>query len=109
VSASADQINWVLTSYIVAAAIMTRHRASCKQVRPQARPDDAVVGFVIASVLCGIAQSLVQIVAFRLLQGFFGAALVRLASLSARHLTVEERGSRCRIRVSVMVGPVRGR
>src|SRR6266508_2496254 len=77
VSASADQINWVLTSYIVAAAIMTppsgflANKFGRKRVLMV-----AVVGFVIASVLCGLAQSLVQIVAFRLLQGFFGAALV---------------------------------
>src|SRR3954463_2868003 len=72
VSASADQINWVLTSYIVAAAIMTppsgflANRFGRKRILMV-----AVVGFVIASVLCGLAQSLVQIVAFRLLQGFF--------------------------------------
>src|SRR6202046_2710722 len=77
VSASADQINWVLTSYIVAAAIMTppsgflANRFGRKRVLMV-----AVVGFVLASVLCGVAQSLVEIVAFRLLQGFFGAALV---------------------------------
>src|SRR5881227_2118046 len=63
VSASADQINWVLTSYIVAAAIMTppsgflANRFGRKRVLIV-----AVVGFVIASVLCGIAQSLIQIV-----------------------------------------------
>src|SRR3981189_2686558 len=79
VSASADQINWVLTSYIGAAAIMTppsgflANKFGRKRVLMV-----AVVGFVIASVLCGLAQSLVQIVAFRLLQGFFGAALVPL-------------------------------
>src|SRR3954466_12193436 len=77
VSASADQINWVLTSYIVAAAIMTppsgflANRFGRKRVLMV-----AVAGFVAASVLCGIAQSLLEIVAFRLLQGFFGAALV---------------------------------
>src|SRR5258707_4832207 len=71
VSASADQINWVLTSYIVAAAIMTppsgflANRFGRKRVLMA-----AVVGFVIASVLCGIAQSLLEIVAFRLMQGF---------------------------------------
>src|SRR6202789_786531 len=59
VSASADQINWVLTSYIVAAAIMTppsgflASRFGRKRVLMV-----AVVGFVTASVLCGIAQSL---------------------------------------------------
>src|SRR5882762_2122638 len=74
VSASADQINWVLTSYIVAAAIMTppsgflANRFGRKRVLLV-----AVIGFVLASVLCGLAQSLVEIVAFRFLQGFFVA------------------------------------
>src|ERR1700716_493164 len=111
VSASADQINWVLTSYIVAAAIMTppsgflATRFGRKRVLMV-----AVVGFVIASVLCGIAQSLVQIVAFRLLQGFFGAALVPLGqSVLLDIYTVEERASAMAVfGVSVMVGPVLG-
>src|ERR1700686_759342 len=111
VSASADQINWVLTSYIVAAAIMTppsgflANRFGRKRVLMT-----AVVGFVIASVLCGIAQSLVQIVAFRFLQGFFGAALVPLGqSVLLDIYTVEERGSAMAVfGVSVMVGPVLG-
>jgi MFS family permease len=71
VSASADQINWVLTSYIVAAAIMTPPSGFLANKFGRRRVLlAAVTGFVIASVLCGIAQSLVQIVAFRLLQGF---------------------------------------
>ena len=88
VSASADQINWVLTSYIVAAAIMTppsgflASRFGRKRVLLT-----AIAGFVVASVLCGLAQSLPQIVAFRLLQGLFGAALVPLSQGDpARHL-----------------------
>src|ERR1700741_3872536 len=64
VSASADQINWVLTSYIVAAAIMTpppgflASRFGRKRVLMV-----AVTGFVITSMLCGMATSLPQIVA----------------------------------------------
>src|ERR1700736_3720441 len=111
VSASADQINWVLTSYIVAAAIMTppsgflANRFGRKRVLMV-----AVAGFVVASVLCGIAQSLLQIVAFRLLQGFFGAALVPLSqSILLDIYTPEERGSAMALfGVSVMVGPVLG-
>jgi len=111
VSASADQINWVLTSYIVAAAIMTppsgflANRFGRKRILMV-----AVVGFVVASVLCGLAQSLVQIVAFRLMQGFFGAALVPLGqSVLLDIYTVEERGSAMAVfGVSVMVGPVLG-
>jgi len=111
VSASADQINWVLTSYIVAAAIMTppsgflANRFGRKRILMV-----AVVGFTIASVLCGIAQSLPEIVAFRLLQGFFGAALVPIAqSVLLDIYTPEERGSAMAVfGVSVMVGPVLG-
>src|ERR1700761_2753462 len=111
VSASADQINWVLTSYIVAAAIMTppsgflATRFGRKRVLMV-----AIVGFVAASVLCGLAQSLFQIVAFRLLQGFFGAALVPIAqSILLDIYTPEERGSAMALfGISVMVGPVLG-
>ncbi|WP_448190944.1 DHA2 family efflux MFS transporter permease subunit [Azospirillum sp. sgz301742] len=111
VSASADQINWVLTSYIVAAAIMTpptgylATRFGRKRVL-----NVSIAGFVIASVLCGLAQSLVQIVLFRLLQGFFGAALVPLSQAILLDIyTPEERGSAMALfGVSVMVGPVLG-
>src|SRR6185312_9148792 len=70
VSASADEITWVLTSYIVAAAIMTpltgwlAGRFGRKWVFMV-----SIAGFTAASALCGAAQSLDQIVAFRLLQG----------------------------------------
>ncbi|MFQ0812401.1 disulfide bond formation protein DsbA [Brucella anthropi] len=111
VSASADQINWVLTSYIVAAAIMTppsgflAARFGRKRVLLV-----AIAGFVLASVLCGLAQSLSQIVGFRLLQGLFGAALVPLSQgILLDIYTLEERGSAMALfGVSVMVGPVLG-
>ncbi|HEY0421578.1 MAG TPA: DHA2 family efflux MFS transporter permease subunit, partial [Acetobacteraceae bacterium] len=111
VSASADQINWVLTSYIVAAAIMTppsgwlAGRFGRKRVLQA-----SVLGFVIASMLCGMAQSLPEIVLFRLLQGFFGAALVPLSqSILLDIYTPAERGSAMALfGVSVMVGPVLG-
>lgn len=111
VSASADQVNWVLTSYIVAAAIMTppsgflANRFGRQRVLLM-----AIAGFVVASVLCGIAQSLVEIVVFRLLQGFFGAALVPISqSILLDIYTQKERGSAMALfGVSVMVGPVLG-
>ncbi len=111
VSASADQINWVLTSYITAAAIMTppsgylAARFGRKRLLLV-----SIAGFVAASVLCGLAESLVQIVGFRLLQGFFGAALVPLSqSILLDIYSAEERGSAMALfGVSVMVGPVLG-
>ncbi|TMV77568.1 multidrug efflux MFS transporter, partial [Thioclava sp. BHET1] len=111
VSASSDQINWVLTSYIVAAAIMTppsgylANRFGRKRILLI-----SVTGFVVASILCGLAQSLVQIVGFRLLQGLFGAALVPLSQgILLDSYSVQERGSAMALfGVSVMVGPVLG-
>ncbi|WP_337267552.1 DHA2 family efflux MFS transporter permease subunit [Oryzifoliimicrobium ureilyticus] len=111
VSASADQINWVLTSYIVAAAIMTPPSAFLAARFGRKRVlMTAIAGFVSASVLCGLAQSLPQIVGFRLLQGFFGASLVPLSQgILLDIYTPEERGSAMALfGVSVMVGPVLG-
>ena len=111
VSASSDQINWVLTSYIVAAAIMTppsgflAARFGRKRILLV-----AIAGFVIASILCGLSQSLIEIVVFRLLQGIFGAALVPLSqSIMLDIFDIKERGSAMAMfGVSVMVGPVLG-
>ncbi len=111
VSASADQINWVLTSYITAAAIMTPAAGYFANTFGRKRVLlISVAGFVVASVLCGIAQSLVQIVGFRLLQGMFGAALVPLGQAILLDIyTPEERGSAMAVYgVSIMVGPVLG-
>jgi DHA2 family multidrug resistance protein len=80
ISASQDQATWVLTSYIVTAAIMTpltgalSTRLGAKRVF-----QIAVAGFTVASALCGLAQNLFEIVAFRVLQGAFGAPLIPLA------------------------------
>ena len=111
VSASADQINWVLTSYITAAAIMTPAAGYSALRFGRTRVlVISVAGFVAASVLCGVAQSLAQIVGFRLLQGMFGAALVPLGQAILLDIyTPEERGSAMAVYgVSIMVGPVLG-
>ena len=80
-AATADQITWVLTSYITAAAILTAPVGFLVgRFGRRAVFLGSVGGFTLASVLCGAAQSLEQMVVFRLLQGAFGAALVPLAS-----------------------------
>src|SRR6202044_2670204 len=79
-SATTDEITWVVTSYITAAAIMTAPvgwlaaRFGRKWLYVV-----SIVGFTLTSMLCGVAQSLGQIVLFRLLQGMFSASLVPLA------------------------------
>ena len=110
-SASLDQINWVLTSYIVAAAIMTApvgwlaDRFGRKNVFIA-----CVAGFTIASLLCALAQNIEQMVLFRLLQGMAGAALVPLSqSVLLDAYSVEERGSAMAMwGVGVMLGPIMG-
>jgi DHA2 family multidrug resistance protein len=111
VSASQDQINWVLTSYIVAAAIVTPLTGFLAGRFGRKRLFLAsVAGFTVASMLCGMAQSLVQIVLFRTLQGMFGAALVPLSQSVLIDINPQERrGSAMALfGIAVMVGPVLG-
>ena len=78
--ASQDQITWVLTSYIVAAAIATPLTGwLCGHWGRRKVFLVSVVGFTVASALCGMADLAGEIVAARLLQGVFGAALVPLS------------------------------
>jgi DHA2 family multidrug resistance protein len=111
VAASQDEIAWVLTSYIVAAAIVTpttgylSARFGLKRVFLV-----SVAGFTVASVLCGLAQNLGEIVLFRILQGCFGAPLVPLSQTVLMNINPRERqGSAMAIwGVAVMAGPVLG-
>jgi len=111
VSASQDQINWVLTSYIVAAAIMTPPTGFLAGRFGRRRLFlVSVAGFTVASMLCGMAQSLEQIVLFRILQGMFGAALVPLSQSVLLDVYPKERQGFAMALwgIAVMVGPVLG-
>src|SRR3954468_20289844 len=80
VSAGPEQIGWVLTSYIVSAAIMTPLTGWLAGRMGRKRLFQvSIAGFVLASMLCGIATTLPELVIFRLLQGVFGAALIPLS------------------------------
>src|SRR5919206_4358432 len=110
-SATLDQINWVLTSYIVAAAIMTPMTGFLAARFGRKRLFlAAVAGFTFASVLCGMAGSLEQMVLFRLLQGVFGAPLVPMSqSVLLDSYPKERHGSAMALwGVGVMVGPILG-
>jgi MFS transporter, DHA2 family, multidrug resistance protein len=110
-SASQEEINWVLTSYIVSAAIMTAPTGFLAARFGRTRLFvTAVVGFTVASVLCGLAQSLTEIVIFRVLQGMCGAALVPLSqSVMFDIYPVEQRGRAMALwTMGVMIGPIFG-
>jgi MFS transporter, DHA2 family, multidrug resistance protein len=110
-SASYDEITWVLTSYITAAAIMTAPvgwisaRFGLKRLFLL-----SMIGFTISSMLCGVAQTLPEMIAFRVLQGIFGAALVPLSQSTMLNIyPAEKRGSAMAIwGMGVMVGPILG-
>jgi DHA2 family multidrug resistance protein len=110
-SATSDQINWVLTSYIVAAAIITP-ATGWLEARFGRKPLflTAVIGFVVTSMLCGAAASLTQIVVFRLLQGIFGAPLVPLSqSVLLDAYPPEQQGQAMAVfGLGVMLGPILG-
>jgi DHA2 family multidrug resistance protein len=110
-SASQDQIAWVVTSYIVAAAIMTpltgwlASRFGIRYVFLI-----SVIGFTVTSALCGAATSLVQLVVFRLLQGVCGAALVPLSQAVLFHINPPERHAKAMAvwGMGVILGPIIG-
>ena len=109
--ASQDEINWVLTSYIVAAAIATpltgwfSDRFGRRNLLLF-----AVVGFTAASLLCGFATSLAQMVLFRILQGVCGAMLVPLAQATMMDINPREQlGQAMAIfGAGIMFGPIIG-
>jgi MFS transporter, DHA2 family, multidrug resistance protein len=110
-SATLDQVSWVLTSYVVAAAVMTSPvgwlatRFGIKKLLVI-----CVTGFTVASMLCGIAQNIEEMVLFRVLQGMFGAALVPLSqSVMFEIYPPERRGWAMSLwGLGVMIGPIMG-
>jgi DHA2 family multidrug resistance protein len=110
-SATPEQITWVLTSYIVSAAVMTpltgwlANRFGRKRIFLV-----ATLGFTIASGFCGLAQNLGEIIAFRILQGALGAPLAPLAqAVILDTYEYEERGpAMAAWSMGMMVAPILG-
>jgi DHA2 family multidrug resistance protein len=109
--AAQDTITWVLTSYIVAAAIATpitgwlSDRIGRKRLFAI-----CVAGFVLASALCGTAFSLEEMVLFRIMQGAFGAALAPLSQSVIIDINPRERQGQAMAiwGAGIMVGPIIG-
>ena len=109
--AAQDQITWVLTSYIVAAAIMTpvtgwlADRIGLRELFIV-----STAGFVVASMACGFATSLEEMILFRVLQGLFGAALVPLSQTVLLDINPKEEHGRAMAiwGAGIMVGPIIG-
>jgi DHA2 family multidrug resistance protein len=110
-SATQDQAAWVLTSYIVAAAILTPVTGWLAGVLGRRRLLlIAVGGFTVASLLCGMATGIGEMVMFRVLQGVFGASLVPISqSLLLDVFPKEKHGQAMALwGMGIMIGPILG-
>ena len=110
-STTQDQINWVLTSYIIASAIMTSPVGWMSARFGRKRLYIVcTVGFTLASMLCGISQNIEQMVLFRLTQGAFGAALVPLAQavMLDAYPTAQRAAAMAIWGMGIMLGPIMG-
>ncbi len=109
--ATPDNISWVLTSYLIASAIfMPLTGFFTDRIGQKRFLLISIAGFVVTSALCGMATSLAQMVAFRFLQGVFGASLVPLSqSIMLQIFPGEQRGKAMAIwSMGVMVAPILG-
>ena len=109
--ATPDQITWVITSYIVAEAVVIP-TSGFLAARFGRKPVIivSVVGFVIASMLCGQATTLAEMVCFRLLQGVFGASVIPLSqAVMVDTFAAADRGKAMAIwGIGILLGPIMG-
>ncbi|MCB2077813.1 MAG: DHA2 family efflux MFS transporter permease subunit [Novosphingobium sp.] len=91
-AASREQVTWVLTSYLITAAVFTPLSGWLATRYGQKRVMLAsVIGFTVASMLCGVAANFSQLIAFRLLQGMMGAAILPISQAILLDINPPER------------------
>jgi DHA2 family multidrug resistance protein len=111
VSASQEQIVWVLTSFLIATAIATplsgwlADRFGRKRIMLM-----SIAGFTMASIACGLSANLEELVFFRIIQGLSGAGLVPLAQASLLDINPPERHGQAMALYGMgsILGPIAG-
>ena len=109
--ATPDTISWVLTSYIIASAVaMPITGWLSDRIGSRRLFILSVGGFVIASMLCGMAQNLEEMVIFRALQGVAGAFIAPLSQAAMLDTTRPSKQSSIIALwgMGVMIGPILG-
>ncbi|WP_418114985.1 MDR family MFS transporter [Vibrio scophthalmi] len=108
---TSDQVTWVLTSYSMAEAIFIP-LASFLALKFGIRRLllISVSGFIITSALCGQADSIAEMVTFRIMQGAFGASVIPLSqSIMVQIYPKNQRGKAMALfSVGVLLGPILG-
>lgn len=110
-NATQEQVNWVLTSYIVVSVVVMpltgflAARFGRKQVFIV-----SVTLFTLASLLCGIAQTLPEMVLFRSLQGAAGATIMPLSQSLMLDINprAKQGSAMAKWGAAVMLGPILG-
>ncbi|MFN4358133.1 MDR family MFS transporter [Sphingopyxis alaskensis] len=109
--ATSETVTWVLTSYILASAIaMPITGWLADRIGRRELFLAAIAGFIVASMACGAAQSLEQMVAFRFLQGIFAAFIGPLSQSVMLDINPPERHARAMSiwGMGIMIGPILG-
>jgi DHA2 family multidrug resistance protein len=110
-SASPDQVTWVLTSYLVMVAVTTPLSGwLSSRLGMKLTFMIAIAGFTATSILCGIAVTLPQMVLFRAAQGAFGASVVPLSQAVLLDIYPPERHTHAMSlwATSTILGPILG-
>lgn len=109
--ATADTVTWVLTSYIIASAVaMPITGWLSDRIGARLLFIGSVVGFIAASMLCGMAQNLTEMVVFRAIQGVAGAFISPLSQAFMLDTTRPSRQPQMMAiwGMGVMIGPIMG-
>lgn len=108
---TSEQVTWVLTSYSMAEAICIP-LASYLSLKFGVRRLllVSVTGFIVTSALCGQADTLTEMIVFRIMQGAFGASVIPLSqSIMVQIYPPEERGKAMALfSIGVLLGPILG-
>lgn len=110
-SASAEEASWVLTSSVIANAIMTLPVAWMAERFGRKRVFlVCLAGFLCMTALCGLSQSLEQLILFRIIQGMFGAAISPLCQPTMLDIyPLSQRAQAMAIfAVGILMGPAMG-
>jgi DHA2 family multidrug resistance protein len=110
-NATREQATWVLTAYVIAMAITTPLIGwVAERIGRRMLFTASMAGFTVASVACGLATSLPELIAFRVLQGVFAAAVGPLAQAILLDVTPREQHGRAMAiwAMATMLGPTLG-
>jgi DHA2 family multidrug resistance protein len=111
IGASIDDGTWIITGYIISNVIAIPLAPYLLQVLGRRQYYAlSIIGFTVASFLCGTATSLPVLVSYRVLQGAFGGGLIATSQIILRDTFGREKigASSALFAIALTVGPALG-